>query len=386
MKRNMLTTAQVRGKLAPGKYADGHGLMLQVTATGGRSWIQRLVIQGRRRDIGLGSAERVSLAAARRAAYDNRDIARSGGDPTVAAVEPTMPTFADGFEAVIALKRAGWKAGGKSEAQWRATYRDYMSALAAMPIDAIKTEHVLDVLSPIWHGRHETARRVKQRIGEVLEWAIAHDYRVDNPAQRVTRLLGTNGHHRRHHAALPHGDVARALAVVRRSRAYRLTVLAIEFLVLTAARSGEVRGARWAEIDLDMATWTIPGERMKAGREHRVPLSDGAVDLLIEARIYGDGSGLVFPAPRGGMLSDMTMSKLVRELGFDATPHGFRSSFRQWCAECTNTPREICEMALAHVNQDRVESAYQRSDLFDRRRELMRTWADYLTSLRTSAD
>ena len=381
MKRNGLTTAFVRTVKAPGKYQDGHGLMLQVSRTGGKAWTQRLTIQGKRRDIGLGSLERVSLAQARRLAVANRDAARSGGDPTVAPVEPTTPTFRDGFEAVLALKRPGWKSGGKSEAQWRATFRDFMGALAAMPIDAIRTEHVLDVLSPIWHDRHETARRVKQRIGEVLEWGIAHDHRVDNPAQRVSRLLASNGHHRKHFRALPYSDVAGAVAAVRASKAWAGTKAAFAFLVATAARSGEVRGATWSEIDLDAAIWTVPGERMKAGRSHAIPLTDAALAVLAEARALSDGSphALVFPAPRGGALSDMTMSKLIGELGIDAVPHGFRSSFRQWAAERTSIPREVCEAALAHVNQDRVEAAYQRSDLFERRRELMDRWAAYLS-------
>ena len=378
-----LTAAFVRTIREPGRYSDGGGLLLQVTKTGGRSWLQRLVIQGKRRDIGLGSLDRVSLAQARKLASDNRAVARAGGDPTVVAQTPRVPTFAEGFEAVLALKRPAWKAGGKSEAQWLATYRDYMKPLADMPIDAINTAHVLDVLAPIWHDRHETARRVKQRIGEVLEWGIAHDHRVDNPAQRVTRLLGTNGHHRKHHAALPYDRVSDALRAVTASRrAWPCTKLAFEFLILTAARSGEVRGATWNEIDMDAAQWRIPGERMKAGREHRVPLSSRALEVLRAAAEYRDGSGLVFPSVRGKMLSDMTLSKLMKELGFDATPHGMRSAFRQWAAERTNIPREVAELALAHVNKDRVEAAYQRSDLFERRRDLMEAWATYLAAER----
>ena len=378
-----LTAAFVRTVKEPGRYSDGGGLLLQITKTGGRSWLQRIVIQGKRRDIGLGPLDRVSLASARQLAADNRAIARTGGDPTVAAAAPRVPTFAEGFEAVLDLKRPRWKEGGKSEAQWRATFRDYMRPLADMPLDAIATSHVLDVLAPIWHDRHETARRVKQRIGEVLEWGIAHDHRIDNPAQRVTRLLGTNGHHRQHFRALPYADVSRALAAVRESRrAWPCTKLAIEFLVLTAARSGEVRGASWGEIDLDAAVWTVPAGRMKMGRPHRVPLSSRALAVLREAGEYSDGGAgsLLFPAPRGGMLSDMTMSKLVKELGFDSTVHGFRSSFRQWAAERTNLPREVAEEALAHVNPNRVEAAYQRSDLFERRRDLMDTWARYLAA------
>ena len=381
MKRNQLTTAFVR-TAGPGKHMDGNGLMLQVAASGRKQWVQRITIQGKRRDIGLGSADRVTLAQARKVAFENRNIARGGGDPTEKApAAPQVPTFADAFEAVLALKRGAWRAGGKTEAQWKATFRDYMTPIAAMPVDTIRTDHVLECLAPIWHDRHETANRTRQRIGEVMEWAIAHNHRIDNPAQRITRLLGTNRHHRKHFRALPYVAVSDALAKVRASRrAWIGTTLAIEFLVLTAARSGEVRGATWSEIDLDARTWSVPGSRMKGGRDHRFPLSDAAIAVLREAEAIRDTSGLVFPSATGRVMSDMTMSKLIRELGIDAVPHGFRSSFRQWAAERTNIPREVCEAALAHVNKDRVEAAYQRSDLFERRRDLMNAWARYLAA------
>ena len=311
-------------------------------------------------------------------ALHNRDIARAGGDPTAEPVESEIPSFGECFAAVLDLKRPAWKAGGKSEAQWKATFRDYMAPLADMPIDTIKTDDVLGVLTPIWHPKHETARRVKQRISEVFEWAVIHDFRIDNPAQRVGRLLGTNGHHRRHFRALAHADVGRALAAVDASKAWTGTKLCVRFLTLTAARSGEARGMRWCEVDGDV--WTVPAERMKAGRAHRVALSDAALAVLREARgKTANFADLVFPAPRGGMLSDMTATKLIQELGFDATIHGMRSSFRQWAAE-TGWPREVAEAALAHVNTDRVEAAYQRSDLLCRRRAMMQAWADYLAS------
>ena len=337
------------------------------------------MVRGCRKDIGLGPVDRVSLAQARKVAFGNRNVARDGGDPTDTAAERTIPTFGEAFRGGCSRSRVQDGSGaGKSEGQWRATYRDYMGALASMPVNEIRTEHVLAALSPIWHDKHETARRTKQRIGEVMEWAAAHGYRDDNPADRAGRLLKKNGHLRKHFRALPYDAVQAALATVQASRAWVGTKGAFAFLVYTAARSGEVRGATWAEVDLDAATWTIPGERMKAGREHRVPLSDAALAVLREALRYRDDSGLIFPSVTGREMSDMTVSKLIRELGVDAVPHGMRSSFRQWAAERTNVPREVCEMALAHVNQDRVEAAYQRGDLFDRRRELMARWAAYL--------
>ena len=379
MKRNQLTARFAQSVRDPGKYQDGAGLMLVVTRSGGRQWVQRVTIQGRRRDIGLGSATVVSLKDARAAADANRAIARDGGDPTIEPIEPDrIPTFGEVFEAVIELKRRGWKRSGKTEGQWRASIRDYAGALVAMPVDEIRTEHVIAALAPIWHDKHETATRVKQRIGEVLEWAIAHDHRVDNPAQRVTRLLGSNGHLRQHHRALAYGRVSGALAAIRESGAWWATKAAFEFLVLTGTRSGEVRGATWSEIDEAAAVWTIPAARTKVGREHRVPLSRRALAVLTEARELTGGAGLVFPSMTGRIMSDSTVSKLLRENGIEAVPHGFRSSFRQWAAERTNTPREVAEFALAHVVGDAAERAYQRGDLFDKRRDLMNQWAAYL--------
>ena len=233
---------------------------------------------------------------------------------------------------------------------------------------------------PIWSTKRETARRVRQRIGAVMKWAVAQGYREDNPAgDAISAALPKNSVRRQHQKALPHGQVAEALGRVRASRAHRATALAFEFLVLTACRSGEVRGARWDEVSDDAATWTVPPERMKAKLEHRVPLSVRAVAVFDEARGLADKSGLVFPSPTGRVLSDSTLSKLLRELGIGAVPHGFRSSFRDWAAERTDVPREVCELALAHVNSDRVE-AYRRSDLFVKRRKLMEDWAAYLTT------
>ena len=382
MKTNQLTASKVRAARCPaGKrrelLQDGRGLMLEVTPSGRKRWIQRVAIAGKRRDLALGSAERVTLAQAREAAGRNFDIAREGGDPT--SVEDTgTPKFRDGFAAVLALKRGAWKDGGKSEAQWRHTFKAYMRPLHAMPVDAIRTADVVAVLAPIWHGKHETARRVKQRIGEVMEWAAAHGYRDDNPADRAGRVLPKNGHHRQHFRALPYDRVSGALAAVEASKAHVGTKGAFRMLVLTAARSSEVRGMQWSEVDFEAATWTVPAGRMKAGREHRVPLSGAALEVLRGARERTGGEGLVFPAPRGGPLSDMTLSKLIKELGIEAVPHGFRSSFRQWAAEQSSAPREVAEAALAHTNKDKVEAAYQRSDLFERRRALMEEWAEYL--------
>ena len=231
--------------------------------------------------------------------------------------------------------------------------------------------------------KRETARRVRQRISAVMRWAVAQGYREDNPAgDAIGAALPKTGVRTRHQPALPYPEVRGAMERVRASRAYPTTVLAFEFLVLTACRSGEVRGARWEEMDLEGREWRVPAERMKTNRIHRVPLSTGALAVLREARSVVDGSDLVFPSVRGGALSDATLSKMVRDLGIGAVPHGFRSSFRDWAAECSEAPREVCELALAHVNSDRVEAAYRRTDLFERRRELMEEWAAFLAGIK----
>ena len=227
----------------------------------------------------------------------------------------------------------------------------------------------MTVLTAIWHDKPETARRVRQRIGAVMKWTVAKGYRPDNPAgDAMAQALPRQTVVRRHMRALPHGEVAGAIQAVRAPRASTPAKLAFEFMVLTAARSGEGRLATWDEMDLDAAVWMVPGARMKAKREHRVPLSGQAVALLHDARRLSVGTGLVFPSPRGKPLSDMTLSKLLKELGIAAVPHGFRSSFRDWAAEQTNTPREVVEAALAHTVRNPTEAAYARSDLFERRR------------------
>ena len=372
-----LTAAFVRTVTKQGKYGDQHGLILRVLSTGSKQWIWRGTVRGKRIDLGLGGYPYTSLAEARQAAFEHRKLARAGGDPR--ALRHRAPTFAEATEKVIAIHGAAWRPGSKSEAQWRASLRDYaMSRLGHKSIDEITTSDVMAVLLPIWTTKAETARRVRQRIGTVMKWAVAKGYRPDNPAGgAIGAALPNNSGPRRHFRALPHSEVAAALELVWASSAYVLTKLAFEFLVLTAARSGEVRAARWEEMDFNSATWTVPAERMKAGRKHRVPLSLQAIGVLRRAEELSDGSGLVFPAPLGGVLSPSTLSKLVRELGIRAVPHGFRTSFRIWCGD-TGVAREVAEAALAHVIRDKVEAAYARGTLFARRREVMEGWSDYL--------
>ena len=369
----------------PGRYGDGrggHGLSLLVkpASAGGfsKSWAQRIRLDGKAANVGLGAYPVVTLARARQRALANARIVSEGRDPRDRASR--APNFEQAVEAVIGIHAENWKDGGKSPAQWRASLRDYaVPKIGAKRVDRISTADVMEVLLPIWSTKRETAKRVRQRIGAVMKWAVAQGYRDDNPAgDAISAALPKNGVRRQHQRALPHAMVAEALGRVRASKAHRTTALAFEFLVLTASRSGEVRGARWDEVDDSAATWTVPPTRMKAKLEHRVPLSNRATAVLNDAREMADHSGLIFPSPTGRVLSDSTLSKLLRELGIGAVPHGFRSSFRDWAAEKTEVPREVCELALAHVNSDRVEAAYRRSDLYERRRQLMQDWADYL--------
>ena len=364
----------------PGFYCDGHGLNLRVDPSGARRWVQRLVIRGRPRMLGLGGYPLVSLAEARDVAFAYRKQARAGGDPlTEQRHAQHVPTVEEAAAVVLEQQRPGWR-HARYERDWPRSLRAYaFPRIGPVPVSDVTTADVLAILTPIWHDKPETARRVRQRIGAVMKWAVAMGYRPDNPAgDALGQALGRQRAVVQHMRALPHNAVTDALATVRTSRALVTTKDAFELLVLTAARSGEVRLATWDEMDLDAAVWTIPAARMKAKRDHRVPLSGRALEILHDARRRSDGPGLVFRSPRGKPLSDMTLSKLIKELGIAAVPHGFRSSFRDWAAERTNTPREVVEAALAHTVRNPTEAAYARSDLFERRRRLMDDWANYL--------
>ena len=356
-------------------FADGNARCMPDLGRLSKTWSQRLRVHGRPVNVRIGACPVVTLAEARRVALANRRTVARGRDPRSGGV----PTFAEAVETVIAIHGAAWRPGSKSEAQWRASLRDYaMPRLGRERIDEITTSDVMAVLLPIWTTKAETARRVRQRIGTVMKWAVAKGYRPDNPAGgAIGAALPKSSGTRRHFRALPHSEVGTALDTVLASSAWALSKLAFEFLVLTAARSGEVRGARWEEIDFESATWTVPAERMKAARKHRVPMSSQALEVLHRAQELADGTGLVFPSPTGRVLSPSTLSKLLRELGIRAVPHGFRTSFRIWCGD-TGVAREVAEAALAHVIRDKVEAAYARGTLFARRREVMEAWSRYI--------
>ena len=371
-----LTAAFVRS--APkGRHCDGQGLYLFVQPSGTRSWVQRLVVRGRRQEIGLGSAKLVPLAEAREKALANRKLAREGGDPLAdkRRAEAT-PTFAEAAAAVLQQKRGGWR-NGRHPQSWLASLERYaFPRIGNRLVSEVTSADVLEILTPIWHAKAPTALRVRQRIRAVLEWAVAMELRADNPCDRVGPVLGTQQAVVEHMPALPHRDVPAAIAAVRASAAAEAVKLAFELLVLTAARWGEVRGARWTEMDVAGRTWTVPAARMKAKRAHRVPLSGRAMEILEAARTLPGAPGpLVFRAAGGGPLPDKALRRLLRDRRIPAVPHGFRSTFRDWAAEETEHPREVIEAALAHVVQNRVEAAYARSDLFERRRRLMEDWA-----------
>ncbi len=362
----------------PGRHADGNGLFLYVKPEGTRSWIQRLVIRGRRREMGLGAVSLVTLAEARYVALANRKLARSGGDPLADKRRVAgVPTFAEAAQRVVEQKQGGWRGKYHAHNWLRSLERYAFPRIGKRPVSEVNSADVLEILAPIWHSKAETARAVRQRLRTVLEWAVAMEWRPDNPCDRIGPVLGPQGDIVRHMRALPHREVAAAVEKVRNGSTVPAIKLAFEFLVLTAARSAEVRLATWEEIDLAGPVWTISAERMKAKREHRVPLSGRAVELLEAARELGEGE-LVFPMRSGRPISLSTLPPMLRAHGIPAVAHGFRSSFRDWAAERTEHSREVIEAALAHVAGNKVEAAYARSDLFERRRLLMDEWAAYV--------
>ncbi len=376
---NALTPAFVRNVSQSGRYCDGQGLYLDVRPTGSRGWIQRLTIRGRRTELGLGGFPLVSLKEAREKAFANRKLARDGGDPRAEKRRAeSMPTFADASRTVWKQLRPGWRSPLHARLWLGSLERHVFPHIGKMPIAEVTSADVIGILAPLWHEKAPTARKLRQRIRAVLEWAVAMELRPDNPCDRIGPVLGVQGNAVRHMRALPHGEVASALRTVRASNARPVVKLVFEFLVLTATRSGEVRGAVWREIDRDEGVWTIPARRTKGNREHRVPLSRSALEILKEAKVLGRGNRLVFPRVGGKPIGNTAMSELLRGLRIAAVPHGFRSSFRDWAAEETDHPREVAEAALAHKVRNPIEAAYRRTDLFERRRRLMDDWASYL--------
>ena len=370
----------------PGRHADGNGLYLYVQPSGARSWIQRLVIRGRRRELGLGSVSLVSLAEAREKARSNRKLAREGGDPLAEKRRARgVPSFAEAAVKVVEQQKAGWRNPKYPRAWLSSLERFAFGRIGKMPVTEVTGADIYEVLAPIWHVKPPTARTLRRRMRAVLEWAVAMELRPDNPCDRIGRVLGPQNDVVRHMKTLPHREVAAALETVRASDSLPVVKLAFEFLVLTAARWGEVRWAVWPEMDHGEGVWTIPAKRMKAGREHRVPLCGRAVEILDEARRLDGASPIVFARGRGRELAEKQVRQMLERLGIAAVPHGFRSSFRDWAAEETDHPREVVEAALAHIVKNKVEAAYMRSDLFGRRRRLMDEWAEHVSGRRAGS-
>lgn len=361
------------------------GLYLQVRGDA-TSWILRAVIGGRRRDIGLGGYPDVTLADARTAARAKRAMIADGKDPieerrAAKAKLESVLTFDEAAKRLIKAKTPGWS-NPKHIAQWQTTLDTYASpVLGKMPVDKIDIPHILAVLTPIWETKTETATRVRARIEAVLAWATVSKHRTgDNPARwkhNLDKILPEPSKvtTKVHHPALPVDAMPEFMTALRARVAPAARCL--ELAILTATRSQEVRGARWDEIDMKAATWTIPGARMKAGKEHKVPLSPTAIALL-KAQPRQARNPLVFPAERGKVLSDSALSAVLKRMEVPAVPHGFRSTFRDWAAEVSHYPRDVAEMALAHVIQDKTEAAYRRGDLFAKRALMMADWAKYI--------
>lgn len=373
------------------------GLALQVTPSGARSWVLRFMVSGKRREMGLGGFPDVTLAGARDAARTARAKVKAGADPiedgraarsALRAATLAAITFEESALRYVKAHESGWR-NPKHAAQWRSTLATYaFPIIGDVLVRDVELPQVLAVLEPLWHVKTETASRLRGRVEAVLDWATGRGFRSGpNPARwkgSLATCLPAPGKVAKveHHAALPLGEVGAFMQTLREQAG--MGARALEFAILTAARSGEVRGALWAEIYRGAAVWTVPADRMKASKEHRVPLSNAALALLDALpRIAGDE--LVFPAQRGGMLSDMTLSAVLRRMKVDAVPHGFRSTFRDWCSERTNYPREAAEMALAHAIGDKVEAAYRRGDLFEKRRLMMADWAAFLARVERPA-
>ena len=374
-----LSAVRVNSIKAPGRYADGNGLYLLVDPSGAKRWILRTIVRGRgRTDIGLGGLSLNTLAEARDKAATLRKVAREGNDPIIERRRAiAAPTFEVAARKVHTEHSASWK-NAKHADQWINTLEQYaFPVLGTRPVNLIDTPDVLKALSPIWLTKPETARRLRQRINVVLDWAKAAGFRTgDNPVAGVAKALPKQGNGVTHHAALPYTEVSAFVEKLRACDAGEPAKLAFEFLILTATRTSEVLLATWAEIDGD--TWIIPAGRMKAKREHRVPLPPRCVEILTRAKTLG--GDFIFPGRKGKALTNMVFLMTLRRMGIDITAHGFRSSFRDWASERTNFPREVCEMALAHTITDKTEAAYRRGDLFEKRRDLMTLWSTYATA------
>lgn len=390
-KARELAPIEVQRLTKPGLHAVGgvSGLYMQVLPSGARTWVLRAVVADKRRDMGLGGFPDVTLAMAREKAREAREKIAKGVDPIaeraatrsmLAASQNAALTFEASARQFIGAKSAEWK-NAKHAQQWGNTLEAYAyPVIGKIAVGDVALPHVLKILEPIWTSKTETASRLRGRIESVLDWATVRGYRTgENPARwkgHLDKILPAPGKVSKveHHEAVAVEAIGAFLHALRGKEG--MAAKALEFLIFTATRSGEVRGATWSEIDLEGRTWTIPPERMKGKKEHRVPLSDQALTLLAGLPRFA-GTDLVFPSPRNKVMSDMTLTAVMRRMEREEVPHGFRSTFRDWAAERTNYPREVAEMALAHIIGDKVEAAYRRGDLFEKRARMMADWASF---------
>jgi integrase len=393
-KFNRLTARTIATVTKPGRHADGGGLYLKVDRSGAKRWVFMFERAGKQREAGLGPTNAVPLAKAREIAASFRAALANGDDPiktrrAAREAQDARKTFGEVADAFLAAKAHGWR-NAKHRAQWRMTLADYAAPLRALPVDEVDTAAVLAVLQPLWQAKPETASRLRGRIEAVLDAARASGLTPAdrlNPARwkgHLDRLLSKpNKLARGHHAAMPYAEVPAFLETLRGRQAFG--AMALEFLILTAARTGEVIGARWAEIDLAAKVWTVPASRMKAGREHRVPLSARAL-VILEKLAAAKAGDFIFPGQRlDRPLSSMALEMVLRRMNVrHVTVHGFRSAFRDWAGDCTAFPRELAEAALAHVAGDATEQAYRRGDALEKRRELMEAWASRYLEARAS--
>ena len=381
--KGKITIAKAKAFTKPGMYHDSPTLYLYAARGGSKSWVQRITIDGRRHDLGLGGFPLITPEHARRRAAVNRLAVADGRNPLAEKRKSILPTFREAAERTYEANRPRWRSDKVAKNWLQQLERHAFKRLGNLNVDNIGREDVLAVLTPIWTSKPETARRIRRSIKTTLSWCQANGYLDTNFAgEAIDGALPSMPSVKAHFRSLPYTDIPRAVEIIRDSKASIATKACLQFVILTTCRSGESRLAQWSEIDLEGHLWTIPASRMKQGREHRQPLSDQAIAVLESIQVLRDGSGLVFPSParRGKPLSDMSLTKVLRDnnLADRATVHGFRSSFRTWASEHTNAEHAVMELCLAHAVGSAVEQAYARSDLLAKRRTLMQRWADFV--------
>ena len=398
--RNGLKVVQL-DRLAPGTHTDLHGLALRITPQGGKQWIQKITLAGRQISLGLGTLDNVNLGQARDRAIENYQLARSGVDPrkpkemaqqvaeAVAAAPPaTAPPLKELAAEVIAFKSNAWKST-RHKTQWEECLRLHAyPMLGDRPVNEISRNDVMDVLTPMWHTKGETSRRVLQRLTTVMDWAVVKGFREDNPCYRLSLMLGKHQQVKKPHRSIPYAELPKALAAVQCGKSAVEVKMAFTYLVLTAGRTGEVLGARWAEIDWEKKLWTIPADRMKNSRPHTVPLSRQSIAVMELARELQGYKGIkdkweyIFPSRRAkgghGPLSKMALEMCMRREGLDGTPHGIRSGFATWAAEVPEAREVVVEAALSHTRRQRESLGYDRATHLPERTELLQTWGDFV--------